>query len=133
MTPPTSPEKSGISVIPQDLKNGDSKNGLVVNGNGDESSTCQQPCRVYKYRWVVLILFVMYSLSNAFQWIQFAIINGLIVQFYDGISPNLVDMTSMIFMITYIPLIFPATYFLERYVSSKSIRFPYSIHYFLLY
>lgn len=116
MSAPVSPNKE---LSPPET-NGESKNGVPVPetpGNGAvESGGGNEDCKVYKFRWVVLILFVMYSMSNAFQWIQFAIINGLVGQFY-GISDGVVDMTSMIYMITYIPLIFPGMYFLDRYVS----------------
>jgi hypothetical protein len=121
-----SPEKGESSPIFPDL-NGESKTPPTVvagsggGGGGDEAAPQQgEACQVYKFRWVVLLLFLALSMSNAFQWIQFAIINGLVGQFY-GISNGVVDMTSMIFMITYIPLIFPAMYFLDKYVSLISI------------
>ncbi|XP_045617581.1 choline/ethanolamine transporter flvcr2a isoform X2 [Procambarus clarkii] len=69
--------------------------------------------RVYKIRWVILSLFVVYSMSNAFQWIQYSIINNIIVRYY-GVSSTMVDWLSMIYMVTYIPLIFPASWYLEK-------------------
>lgn len=34
--------------------------------------------RVYKRRWIVLAIFVLYSASNALQWIQYSIIANII-------------------------------------------------------
>ncbi|XP_031785425.1 uncharacterized MFS-type transporter C09D4.1 isoform X1 [Nasonia vitripennis] len=70
--------------------------------------------KIYKRRWLVLIIFVLYSASNAMQWIQYSIITDLVVKYYD-VSSFSVDMTSMIYMITYIPFIFPASYFLDKF------------------
>ncbi|XP_067633051.1 uncharacterized MFS-type transporter C09D4.1 isoform X1 [Eurosta solidaginis] len=69
--------------------------------------------KVYKQRWVVLFLFVFYSGVNAAQWIQYSIINNIIVKYY-GIGESWVNWTSMIYMIVYIPLIFPGSWFLDK-------------------
>ncbi|XP_058808500.1 heme transporter FLVCR2 [Phymastichus coffea] len=70
--------------------------------------------KIYARRWLVLGIFVLYSASNSMQWIQYSIISNLIVQYYDVLNFS-VEMTSMIYMITYIPFIFPASYFLDRF------------------
>lgn len=70
--------------------------------------------KIYKKRWLMLILFVLYSASNAMQWIQYSIIANIVTRYYN-VSSFLIDMTSMIFMITYIPLIFPASYLLDKF------------------
>lgn len=72
--------------------------------------------KVYTRRWFMLIIFVLYSASNAFQWIQYAIIANIIMQYYN-VSSTAVDWTSMVYMVTYIPLIFPASYLLDKKVS----------------
>ena len=90
------------------------------NGSLDTGSNAEDSCRTYKIRWLILFLFVLYSTSNAFQWIQYAIINDIIVKYYD-VKPVWVDWTSMIYMIVYIPLIFPATYLLQKKVSFKTL------------
>uniref|UniRef100_A0A182MA55 Major facilitator superfamily (MFS) profile domain-containing protein n=1 Tax=Anopheles culicifacies TaxID=139723 RepID=A0A182MA55_9DIPT len=68
---------------------------------------------MYKRRWVVLAIFVMYSASNALQWIQYSIIANIVQRYYN-ITSTWVDWTSMIFMILYIPLIFPASWILDK-------------------
>lgn len=77
--------------------------------------------KVYKRRWLILIIFVLYSASNALQWIQYSIIENVLTPYYN-VSNFAVDMTSMIFMITYIPFIFPASYLLDRFVSAFLIN-----------
>lgn len=36
--------------------------------------------RVYRRRWLMLFIFVLVFMTNAFQWIQFSIINNLIMK-----------------------------------------------------
>ncbi|KAK5614429.1 Feline leukemia virus subgroup C receptor- protein 2 [Crenichthys baileyi] len=71
------------------------------------------PTRLYKRRWVIVLLFSTYSLSNAYQWIQYGIISNIIMKFYnvDGFA---VDWLSMMYMLAYIPFIFPVTWLLEK-------------------
>ncbi|XP_059476348.1 heme transporter FLVCR1 isoform X2 [Neocloeon triangulifer] len=78
----------------------------------------QDEYKVYKRRWLVLALFVLYSASNSMQWIQYSIIADVINRYY-GVSFLTIDWTSMIYMITYIPLIFPASWILTK----KGLRF----------
>ena len=78
--------------------------------------------KVYRRRWAMLILFVVYSMSNAFQWIQYSIIANIINRYYD-VEMYIINWCSMIYMITYIPLIFPASWYLQKYVSNFSIFF----------
>ncbi|XP_014473180.1 PREDICTED: feline leukemia virus subgroup C receptor-related protein 2 [Dinoponera quadriceps] len=70
--------------------------------------------KIYKRRWLVLIIFVLYSASNSMQWIQYSIITNIVMHYYN-VTSFLVNMTSMIYMITYIPLIFPASYLLDKF------------------
>ncbi|XP_050423712.1 feline leukemia virus subgroup C receptor-related protein 2-like [Adelges cooleyi] len=70
-------------------------------------------CKLYKRRWSMLGLFVLCSMCNAAQWIQYSIISNVITKFYD-VSTFAVDFTSIVFMVTYIPLIFPASWILDK-------------------
>ncbi|XP_064455471.1 heme transporter FLVCR2-like isoform X2 [Ornithodoros turicata] len=74
--------------------------------------------RVYRGRFLILALFCLYSLSNAFQWIEYAIITNIVVHYY-GVDELAVNWTSVVYMVTYIPLIFPASWLLDR----KGLRF----------
>ncbi|XP_036591539.1 feline leukemia virus subgroup C receptor-related protein 2 [Trichosurus vulpecula] len=81
----------------------------------DDSAT-QEPVKikVSSLRWFIVLLFSSYSLCNAFQWIQYGAVNNVFVHFY-GVSSFSIDCLSMIFMVTYIPLLFPVAYLLEKY------------------
>lgn len=63
-------------------------------------------------RFVVLLIFCLYSLVNAFQWIQYSIISNVFEGFY-GVSLLHIDWLSMVYMLAYVPLIFPATWLLD--------------------
>uniref|UniRef100_A0A8C4PYT3 Feline leukemia virus subgroup C cellular receptor 1 n=1 Tax=Eptatretus burgeri TaxID=7764 RepID=A0A8C4PYT3_EPTBU len=68
--------------------------------------------RLYPLRWVIVALFSCYSLSNAFQWIEYGIINNIFSRYYN-VSSTDVDWLSISYMVVYIPLIFPATWLLD--------------------
>jgi len=68
---------------------------------------------VYAIRWLMLAMFVLYSASNAFQWTQLVIITSILEKYYD-VTPLAVYWTSMIYMVLYIPLIFPASWLLDK-------------------
>ncbi|CAG4989080.1 unnamed protein product [Colias eurytheme] len=98
--------------------------GSVMDGVAEkgvlESPTKKAPTEytVYAIRWLVLFIFVLYSASNSMQWVQYSIIQDTVVKYY-GVTSITVYWTSMIFMITYIPLIFPASYLLDKTVSTN--------------
>lgn len=79
----------------------------------------QEPTYIaYKKRFVILVIFSLYSLSSAFQWIQYSIVATVIAKYYN--VPNIaINLTSMIYMILYIPGILPATWLLSK----KGLRF----------
>lgn len=74
--------------------------------------------QLYRSRFLMLFLFVMYSMSNAFQWIEYAIITNIVSEYYN-VQEFAINWTSMIYMASYIPLIFPANWLLEK----KGLRF----------
>jgi hypothetical protein len=74
-----------------------------------------EPYTLYKRRWPILFIFVLYSMSNAMQWIQYSIISNIITRFY-SVDSYTVSWTSMVYMITYVLLIFPASWFLDKKV-----------------
>ena len=105
------------SKMPLDLetlRNG----GNFVAGNGDavsptsDSSTVPLEFRnggetkIYKKRYFILIMFIFLSASNAMQWIEYSIIAHIITHYYN-VSYSDVDWTSMIYMLSYMILVFP--------------------------
>ncbi|KAL1449231.1 hypothetical protein WDU94_000447 [Cyamophila willieti] len=77
-------------------------------------------CKLYSRRYLILMLFVFYSMSNSLQWIQYSIVSDHIVKYY-GVTSFQVDCTSMIYMLVYIPLITPGSWFLDKYGIRKSV------------
>ncbi|KAK0130885.1 Feline leukemia virus subgroup C receptor-related protein 2 [Merluccius polli] len=68
--------------------------------------------RLYKRRWVILLLFCSYALCNGFQWLQYGIINDIFMNFYN-VDSFAVDWLSMVYLLTYIPVIFPTVWLLD--------------------
>ncbi|HQH57154.1 MAG TPA: MFS transporter, partial [Candidatus Marinimicrobia bacterium] len=70
--------------------------------------------KVYPYRWVVLIAFMVIIAVNQLCWITFAPITGRAAQFY-GVSDLSIGFLSMIFMIVYIVISIPASWIIDTY------------------
>ncbi|XP_026551560.1 feline leukemia virus subgroup C receptor-related protein 1 isoform X2 [Pseudonaja textilis] len=68
--------------------------------------------RLSKRRLVLLAVFSCYSLVNAFQWIQYSILTSVFTRYYNVTSSE-IDWLSISYMVTYVPLIFPATWLLD--------------------
>ncbi|XP_042357308.1 feline leukemia virus subgroup C receptor-related protein 2 isoform X2 [Plectropomus leopardus] len=69
--------------------------------------------KLYKRRWVMLSIFSLYSMSNAFMWLQYSIISDIFMRFYN-IGTLAIDWLSMIYFLTYIPLILPVMWLLDK-------------------
>lgn len=98
------------------------KHVMVESGDAAERTEAQsqlnghepvRPTRLYKRRWIIVFLFSSYSLCNSFQWIQYGIISNIFMKFY-GVDAFTIDWMSMIYMLTYIPFIFPVTWLLDK-------------------
>lgn len=92
-----------------------------MNSGDVEKVSSQQrseKVQVYSMRWLVLGIFVAYSASNSVQWIQFSIISDVVTDYYQ-VETQWVDWCSMIYMVLYIPFVFPASYLLEKLVSTN--------------
>lgn len=90
--------------------------GSVMDSMEVDIVTHKMTYKVYKTRWVMLAFFVLYSASNSMQWVQYTIINDIVVNYY-GVPSTLVSWTSMLYMVTYVPLIVPASWLLGKTVS----------------
>ncbi|XP_035530429.1 feline leukemia virus subgroup C receptor-related protein 2 isoform X1 [Morone saxatilis] len=69
--------------------------------------------KLYKRRWLMLFVFSAYSMSNAFMWLQYSIISNIFMRFY-SINSLAIDWLSMIYFLTYIPLILPVMWLLDN-------------------
>jgi len=70
--------------------------------------------RVYGYRWVVLLVFMIVILANQLLWITFAPITGEAARFY-GVSDLWIGLLSMSFMLVYIIVSIPASWIIDRF------------------
>lgn len=87
----------------------------LLKPNQSDSKNTQ--IKVYKRRWVVLSIFIMYGAINSFQWIEYSIITNIVTRYYN-VSTVTVDWTSIIYMALYAPLVFPASYLLDKKVGA---------------
>ncbi|XP_055086951.1 feline leukemia virus subgroup C receptor-related protein 2 isoform X3 [Periophthalmus magnuspinnatus] len=69
--------------------------------------------KLYKQRWLMLLIFSLYSMCNAFMWLQYSIISNIFMDFY-SIDSLAIDWLSMIYFLTYIPFILPVTWMLDK-------------------
>uniref|UniRef100_A0A5F8GDF0 Choline/ethanolamine transporter FLVCR1 n=1 Tax=Monodelphis domestica TaxID=13616 RepID=A0A5F8GDF0_MONDO len=70
--------------------------------------------KVTPFRWVIVLLFSSYSMCNSFQWIQYGAVSNIFKKFY-GVNDFYIDCLSMVFMVVYIPLLFPVGCLLKKY------------------
>ena len=68
--------------------------------------------RTYKRRWLMLGLFSVFSLSNAYMWIHLNIIANVVLRYYNESLPQdslqqetAVDWLSMVYMLMYLAFI----------------------------
>ena len=83
------------------------------NESANDDEKTDKTYIAYPKRWFILFLFVVYSASNAFNWLDLVIISNVLEKYYN-VSTMAITWTSMIYMAVYIPLIFPATWLLQR-------------------
>lgn len=92
------------------------REAMLPNGAGkpeDQEESRTLETKLYLKRFAVLTVFSLYSLVNAFQWIQYSIITNVFTRFYD-VTNDKIDWLSIVYMVAYVPLIFPATWLLDR-------------------
>ena len=71
-------------------------------------------------RWIVLFTFALISFMNSFHWIEHNIIQDVIIRYYNSSLPGsiiaqneAVNWLSLVYMLCYIPLVFPAMFLLD--------------------
>ncbi len=70
--------------------------------------------KIYSYRWVVLLTFMLVVAVNQLMWITFAPITGSAADFY-GVSDLSIGLLSMSFMIVYLLVSIPASWVIDTY------------------
>jgi MFS family permease len=70
--------------------------------------------KVYKYRWVMLSVFMLITIVNQLLWITFAAITSASTVYY-GVDNIQIGMLSMCFMIVFIFVSIPASWIIDKY------------------
>lgn len=119
----TAPHSANELMTPAGLT--DCDESLLSNGATDAKVNLavpsSVPVRLFRRRWLMVLLFACYSMSNAYQWIHLNIIFDKMVVYYNASLPEstymkhvAVDWLSMVYMLAYIPLIVPVTWLLDQ-------------------
>lgn len=69
--------------------------------------------KLYHRRWFMLFLFFFHSACNSFMWLEYGIISNIFMRFYN-IDAFAIDWLSLLYLLTYIPLILPVMWLLDR-------------------
>lgn len=70
--------------------------------------------KLYKYRWVVLAVFMFINLTIQMLWITYAPITGPAAAYY-GVTDLQIGLLAMSFMIAFIPLSIPVSWVIDTY------------------
>ncbi|XP_047103580.1 feline leukemia virus subgroup C receptor-related protein 1-like [Schistocerca piceifrons] len=73
----------------------------------------QTRVKVYRRRWLMLLMYVLFSMSNNWQWMQYTIVGNVVRKYYN-VDNFAVDWTSVIYMLASVPFIFPASLFISK-------------------
>ena len=76
--------------------------------------------KLYKYRWVILAVFMFINLTMQMLWIAYAPITGIAAGYY-GVTDRLIGLLSMVFMIAFIPLSIPASWMIDKFGYRKAV------------
>ncbi len=78
--------------------------------------------KVYGYRWVILMVYMLITSVNQMMWITFAPITTDAVKFYN-VSDLKIGLLSMIFMIVYLIISIPASWAIDTYGIRRGVGF----------
>jgi MFS family permease len=78
--------------------------------------------RIYPYRWVVLIAFMLINVMVQVLWICFAPIASIAATAY-GVKRDDIDLLANLFMLVYIPISFPASWAIDSFGFKKAVGF----------
>jgi len=76
--------------------------------------------KLYRYRWVVLALFMFVNLTIQILWISYAPITGPAAAYY-GVSDLAIGFLAMSFMIAFIPLSIPVSWAIDTFGFHKTV------------
>ena len=76
--------------------------------------------KIYPYRWVILTIYSLITVSIEIQWLTFASVSAAAQQFYHT-SALRIDSMSMIYMLVFIIMSIPASYIIDTYGLRKGL------------
>jgi MFS family permease len=76
--------------------------------------------RLYRYRWVVLAVFMFTNLAIQVLWAGYSAVTGPAAEFY-GVSDLAIGLLAMVFMIAFIPLSLPVSWAIDTYGFRKAV------------
>ncbi|MGD2077633.1 MAG: MFS transporter, partial [Chloroflexota bacterium] len=76
--------------------------------------------RLYRYRWIVLAVFMFINLTIQVLWAGYSAITGPAAAFY-GVSDLAIGLLAMVFMIAFIPLSLPVSWAIDTYGFRKAV------------
>jgi len=79
-----------------------------------------QEYRLYKYRWVILAVFMFINLTIQILWIAYSPITVTAAAYY-GVSDLKIGLLAMVFMIAFIPLSLPVSWAIDTYGYRKTV------------
>ncbi len=80
----------------------------------------EQGFRVYPYRWVVLVAYMLVTAVNQLMWITFAAVTSDSARYF-AVSDLSIGLLSMSFMIVYILVALPASWFIDNAGLKKAV------------
>jgi MFS family permease len=75
----------------------------------------EEKIKVYGYRWVVLLMFMLLNITVQILWITFAAVTVPAQVYFGGVDELSIFLLSAIFMIIYIPDTFLASWLIDKY------------------
>src|SRR5512143_517403 len=84
------------------------------------SSTGKQEIKVYGYRWVVLVVYILIMFMMQVFWICYAPINIEAAKVL-GVSDNAIGQLALVFMYIFIPLALPASWAIDTWGFKKAV------------
>lgn len=76
--------------------------------------------KTYRYRWIVLAVFMLVNLMMQMLWISYAPITGPAARFY-GVTDRGIGFLAMSFMIVYVPLSIPESWAIDKFGFRKMV------------
>ena len=79
-----------------------------------------QTFKTYRYRWIVLAVFMFVNLMMQLLWISYAPVTGPAAKFY-GVTDRSIGFLAMTFMIAYVPLSIPESWAIDTFGFRKMV------------